>query len=121
MKTVLPRPCRWCRTMFTPRHHATQYCSRTCSLLRRDKKNKENNELRRRAPELLAECRRLAAENERLKNKLLAISALRGLTLLGPDSRYQMGEVATLYHEQGAVAAFNQAADLADRLEDHAD
>lgn len=50
-------------------------------------------------------------------NGLLAalkdISEMKGMTLLGPDSRHHMGDAATCYHEQGANAAFGQAAEVA--------
>jgi hypothetical protein len=41
-----------------------------------------------------------------------AVAKLKDLTLLGPDSKHNMGDDAPCYHELGANAAFNQAAAL---------
>lgn len=41
------------------------------------------------------------------------VANLTGETLLGPDSKHRMGEDAPCYHEMGANAAFEQAADIA--------
>ncbi len=57
------------------------------------------------------------AEDEKtiakLRSALEDIASCAGQTLLGPDSKHHMGDSAPCYHEQGANAAFEQAASLA--------
>ena len=48
-----------------------------------------------------------------LKQGLSAIKGMGGQTLLGPDSKHCMGDDAPRYHEMGANAAFEQAANIA--------
>ncbi len=52
-------------------------------------------------------------QHEDFLRALKSIAKLAGQTLLGPDSRHHMGDSATLYYEQGANAAFEQAARIA--------
>lgn len=56
---------------------------------------------------------RRSAEIATLTTALEQVALLAGQTLLGPDSKHHMGEDATLYHEMGANAAFEQAASIA--------
>lgn len=58
----------------------------------------------------------LLAEVMLQRTVLDLIEDLDGQTLLGPDSRHRDGDGANCYHEQGAAAAFSQAADLARTL-----
>lgn len=50
-----------------------------------------------------------------LRKALETIVEMEGKTLLGPDSKYQEAWIdgQPSYHEQGANAAFNQAASIA--------
>ena len=56
----------------------------------------------------------LQRENDKLRAALEEIKAMRGMTLLGPDSKHHMGDDAPCYHEMGAAAAFEQCAEIAE-------
>ena len=81
----------------------------------------ENNKVIGEAFEVVGiEDTRPAYENAKLwaaaPNMLTALEAianLAGQTLLGPDSKHKMGDDAPRYHEMGAAAAFEQAAQIA--------
>lgn len=62
---------------------------------------------------LEAEIAKLRAQRDELLAALRGIAAMKGCTLLGPDSRHHMGDAATCYHEHGANSAFEQCADIA--------
>lgn len=87
----------------------------------KDMEDYEAIDLRHHAARAAVDIRTLREHKADLLVVLKCISEMAGQTLLGPDSRHHMGDAATCYYEQGANAAFGQAAELASDAIDNAE